>query len=113
MNAAFLFCIALPPPAPRALIFMRPDRPRAGVAADAGIAARIQRMHRHAMLARVLLNLRGSPSSQRVDLYRDRVQLHFGGFGAGFGLVAAYAGGPGAQGREFAFERPDFANVAA
>src|SRR6185436_2822285 len=57
VDAALLGRAALPPPAPRARLLPRRDRPGAGSAADRGVAARVQRVRGDVVLADVLPDL--------------------------------------------------------
>src|SRR5450432_1435408 len=68
MDAAFLLGVFFPPPAAGAFGLTFAHGPRAGRTADAGVAARIKRMHRHVMLADILVHLFGAPIGQGADL---------------------------------------------
>src|SRR4030095_2904690 len=61
VDTAFLVGFLFPPPAAGALALPGFHRTRAGIAADAGIPTRIERMARDVVLADVLVYLRGSP----------------------------------------------------
>src|SRR4051794_31175303 len=68
VDAALLGRPALPPPAAGTCLLARRDRPRSGRAADRGVAARVQRVRRHIVLARVLPDLLLGPLGQWVEL---------------------------------------------
>src|SRR5438128_2685962 len=68
MDAALLGRIRLPPPAPVARPLARRDRARARRAADRRVAALVERVGRHLVLARVLPDLVLGPLRERVEL---------------------------------------------
>src|SRR5580692_3085229 len=57
-----------PPPAAGADVFAWRDRAGAGGAADAGIALRMERVHRHVVLAHIVPHIFFGPIGQRVEL---------------------------------------------
>src|SRR5712691_3354171 len=105
MNPALLGSIRLPPPASVARRLARRDRPGARRAADRRVAALVERVRRHAVLARVVPDLVLGPLGERVELH-DRavvvVDLDLADVGARGPLVAAKAGHPRVEGGEVA-----------
>src|SRR5438105_2080157 len=78
---------------------------RAGVATDAGVAARIQRMAWDVVAADVVFDLFGCPVGERADLDRRGGQIHLTDVGARVVLRAAQSHGPGFQLFELAVQR--------
>src|SRR5438445_7237529 len=69
VNAALLVGVLLPPPAAGALLFACFNRARARIAADTGVAARVEGMARDIVQANVFVHLAGGPVGQRADLH--------------------------------------------
>src|SRR5262245_20920539 len=63
VNTALLVAVPLPPPTAGALTLAWFDSARARIAADAGIAARVEGMARNIVQANVFVHLRGCPVS--------------------------------------------------
>src|SRR5712672_3542620 len=102
-------------PASRAGVFSRLDRAGARSAADAGIAARVQRVGGDVALADARPDLFAGPGGERVHLdeAKSRVALHHARPGAVRGLVAADGRDPGVEQQHLGAERLDLAQVAA
>src|SRR5215468_11402073 len=116
VEAALLVLGRLPPPAAGADVLSRRDRARAGRAADRRIAARVQRVHRQVVLARVTPDLRFGPGGERVQLDDPAVRRidldHLDG-GAGRRLLAPQTRQPGQFPRQRALQRLQLADRAA
>src|SRR5258705_1250537 len=90
VQAAFLRVARLPPPAPCPAVFARTDRTRAGLAADARITARMQRIDRHVERLEVRPHIGFGPVRERIEL-RDvarAVMLFFMQLGTRYRLLA-------------------------
>src|SRR2546423_1427554 len=91
VDPALLGRVRLPPPAAVSARLALPDRTGARRAANRGVAALVQRMRRHAVLARVLPDFVLRPLGERVELH-DRavvvVDLDLADVRAGGPLVA-------------------------
>jgi hypothetical protein len=97
MQTAFLAAFLLPPPATGALWLTGLDRPCAGLAANGGIAARVQRIGGNGVLGNQRLQSLGGKISQRVELDKAARFVPFSERDclAVFRLVAPQAGDPG------------------
>ena len=121
MQPAFLLRGFFPPPAAFALMLAGQYRPGAGLAADADEAALMQAVVRQLQHADVAPHLFAGHLRQRVELVQGafrrgerRVDFQRRHLAASAGaLVAALAGGPGADTCEFAAQRFDLADAAA
>src|SRR3989442_6358318 len=102
-------------PASRAGVFSRPDGGGAGSAADAGIAALVQRVGGDAALLHARPHLFAGPCGERVHLdeAKSRVALDHARSGALGGLVAADGRDPGVELQHLDAKRLDLAQVAA
>ena len=113
MNSAFLLGVFFPPPAPGAFAFARFDRARARRAPDAGVAARVQRMHRHIVARDVFLHLLGRPVGQRIELDAPFLPFHLRHRRARLRLFAAQSRRPRLQRFQLARQRTHLAHFAA
>src|SRR5262245_44234995 len=84
-------------PAPAARVGARLDAGCAGTAADRRVAVVDERVHQHAVLTDVVVDVFLRPLDNRVDLHHlaPGVPLHDLGIGSGVGLLPADAGDPG------------------
>ncbi len=116
MQPAFLVLGLFPPPAAGAEVLARLDRARAGRAADAGIAAVVQRVVRHVDGSRRYAQTSSlGPVGQRVELHQavQRVELLERDGARRRRLLAAQAGDPGALAAQRAAQRLELADLAA
>ena len=90
MQPAFTGIGIFPPPAPRAAIFPGLDGARAGLAADARIAAVVKRVVRNAIRAQIGPYVGCAPFRERVELEQvvRGVVVFDGDIRAGVGLCA-------------------------
>src|SRR5204863_5149782 len=68
VHAALLRRVRLPPPAPGSIVLALRDSARARRAADRRVALRVERVHRHLVLAQVVPHLALRPLGERVEL---------------------------------------------
>src|SRR5947207_777763 len=113
MNAALLIGVLLPPPASGALGVAGLDCTSAGIAADTGVAARVQRMTRHLVTANVVFDLISGPVGQRAKLHGSSVEIDLADVSAGFILRAPQSYCPSLQLFELTLERAHFTDIAA
>src|SRR5579864_6708421 len=111
MQTAFAMFCRLPPPAARARIFARRDGARAWRAADAGIAAIMERVVRYRMLADVTPDVLVGPVGQRIEFLQAVLRVPFLNcqVAASHRLGATLAGDPRVLAGERASQRLDLA----
>ena len=69
MNAALFLFALFPPPAACPFVFAIERGARAGAATDAGKTFRVERMHRHVVLLRIVLDLLARRVGQRTLIF--------------------------------------------
>src|SRR5207302_9627774 len=108
--------VLLPPPTAGARVLVGCNGARAGLAADAGVAAIVERVVWHVVLADVAPHVVVGPVGERVqldDAAMDLVDLEGLDVGPRRRLVAAQAGDPGIKAGQRSAERLDLADAAA
>src|SRR5208283_3829836 len=113
VDAAFLLRVLFPPPAAGAFVLAFTDGPRARRAADAGVALRVQRMHRNLVLNRVGFHLLRAPIRDRRQLEPAGVLRHLWHRRARPALPPPQTGRPSVELAKLALERADLAYIAA
>jgi hypothetical protein len=116
VQAALAGRVGLPPPAAGPLVLAGAGRAGAGRAADRGVAALVQRVHRQAVAAHVGPDLLAGPVGERVELEDAAVggvQLGLGRAPPGRAAVAAQPGRPGPDADQGPLQGGDLADVAA
>src|SRR5487761_1494589 len=114
MQAAFLVLGGFPPPAAGAHVLAGPDGARAGCAANARIAAVVERVVGHGVLADVAPDCVIGPIGQRIELVQSVLSVPFlqRQRATRDRLRAALPGDPRAPAGEGATERLDLADEA-
>src|SRR5207302_75566 len=116
VDPALLDRAGLPEPPAGPLIFARLRGAGAGLAADRGIAALVERVDRQPVLADEGPDLVPAPTRQRSDLGDPAVgwiRRHHGDPGTRLGLLPSHAGDPGVVTGQGADQRPRLAHLAA
>ncbi len=114
MEAAFLAVGLFPPPTTSTDVFAGLDGAGAGLTADGGEAARVQRVHGNVVGGDVGFELGKRPVGERVGFEEAEgcVDAHEGDFGTAWGLLAAQARDPAGRALQRAAEGLHFADVA-
>ena len=116
MQPALLGIGIFPPPSARTEILNPLDCPRAGRAADTGVALIMKPVVGHVIVPDIVPHLIVTPVRQRIDLDNIAVfsvQLDFSYVAPRYGLLAAQSGHPRSEIFQRAVERFDFADAAA